>query len=70
MGKYLSIPTVEQSAPSSKVTLRYKAKHQVSRNSDFLRTISLTRCVKTQFNALKFKCQDSQGINHEKTDSR
>ena len=31
LGKYFSLSTVEQSALSSKVALRYKSKHQVSR---------------------------------------
>ena len=35
LGKYFSLSTVEQSALSSKVALRHKSKHQVSRSSDF-----------------------------------
>ena len=61
MGEYLSISTEEQIAPSSKVAIRDKTKHQVSRSNFFcvLQTLA-NSFADTHFHTLKFKGQDSK----------
>ena len=68
MGKYFSTSTEEQSAPSSKVVICYKTKHQVSRST--ASSEIFCRHVEWKHNLMHYLKARIQGISHEKTISR